>query len=316
LNLTRRSNAANEAIISRRRYGSKDVNLRQLHSFAMVAESSSFSKAAIRLGTNQPALSRTVRELEDSLGVQLFYRDGRGVKLTEGGRRLLSHAQSILDAVKMAEADISSARSTCVVAIAPTLARYMSHAIVSSVAEAAPNTTIRLVEAFSEHIMEWLQNGRVDVAVVYANHGLPGHPREIIGKESIYLVGAELTVWPDGVVPFNALADLPLVLPGHPHGVRKLVESLARERGFALRSFIEADGLGSIVDLIRKRFGYGLLPIEPLHAEIATGQLSAVKIYDPEITREIEILTARNKALPLESTQIVAAIRTCFRSMQ
>jgi LysR family transcriptional regulator, nitrogen assimilation regulatory protein len=292
------------------------VNLRQLQNFAIVAESSSFSKAAIRLGTNQPALSRTIRDLEDSLGVQLFYRDGRGVKLTEGGRRLLSHAQSILDAVKAAEADISSARSTCVVAIAPTLARYMSHAIVSAVAEAAPNTTIRLAEAFSEHIMEWLQNGRVDIAVVYANHGSPGHPREIIGREEVYLVGADSTPWPDGAVSFNSLMDLPLILPGHPHGVRKQVESLARERGVNLRSFIEADGLGSIVDLIQKRFGYGLLPIEPLQAEIAAGQLSAVKLCDPEITRDIEILTARNKALPIESTQIVAAIKTCFRSMR
>jgi LysR family transcriptional regulator, nitrogen assimilation regulatory protein len=292
------------------------VNLRQLQSFAMVADSCSFSKAALRLGTNQPALSRAIRELEDSLGVQLFHRDGRGAKLTEGGRRLLSHTHVILEAVKAAEADVSSARSTCVLAIAPTLARYMSHAIVSAVADAAPNTTLRLVEAFSEHIMEWLHNGRVDIAVVYANHGSPGHPRDVIGNERIYLVGSENANWPDGTIPFEALVDLPLILPGHPHGVRKQVESLARERGFNLRSFIEADGLGSIVDLIHKRFGYGLLPIEPLQAELAAGHLSATKLHDPEITRDIIIMTARNKALPLESDQVIAAIKTCFRTMR
>lgn len=68
------------------------MNLKQLEYFMHVAELGSFSKAAMVLDVAQPALSRQVRGLETELRQQLFLRNGRGVALTEAGRRLFDHS--------------------------------------------------------------------------------------------------------------------------------------------------------------------------------------------------------------------------------
>ena len=72
------------------------MNLKQLEYFVQVAELGSFSKAAVVLDIAQPALSRQVRSLETELSQQLFLRNGRGVALTDAGRRLFDHSVAVL----------------------------------------------------------------------------------------------------------------------------------------------------------------------------------------------------------------------------
>src|SRR5574343_153835 len=103
------------------------MNLNQLETFVHVAEHGSFSKAALVLGVAQPALSRQVRALEIELHETLLLRNGRGVQLTEAGRRLLQHGQDILHLVSQAKEDLQAQRSEPVgqisIAMPPTLAR-------------------------------------------------------------------------------------------------------------------------------------------------------------------------------------------------
>ena len=78
------------------------MNLKQLEYFVQVAEIGSFSKAAVVLDIAQPALSRHVRSLETDLKTYLFTRNGRGVTLTEPGKRLFDHSVAILRLVRQA----------------------------------------------------------------------------------------------------------------------------------------------------------------------------------------------------------------------
>ena len=76
------------------------MNLKQLEYFVQVAELGSFSKAALVLDIAQPALSRQVRSLETELRQQLFLRNGRGVALTDAGKRLFDHSVAVLQLVE------------------------------------------------------------------------------------------------------------------------------------------------------------------------------------------------------------------------
>ena len=78
------------------------MELKQLDYFLGVAESGSFSKAAIRLSVAQPILSRQIKLLESELGVELLYRNGRGVVVSEAGKVLETYARRVVVLVEKA----------------------------------------------------------------------------------------------------------------------------------------------------------------------------------------------------------------------
>jgi LysR family nitrogen assimilation transcriptional regulator len=87
------------------------MDVKQLHIFASVAQAGTLSKAAIALSITQPVVTRQIRALEDELGVELFYRNGRGMILTDGGKLLLQHAEDILRSLAQAKSEVSAMRS-------------------------------------------------------------------------------------------------------------------------------------------------------------------------------------------------------------
>ena len=87
------------------------MHSQHLEYFCKVAEYGSFSRAAISLGINQSALSRHVRNLEVGLGIALFYRNGRGVILTEDGERLRERASRVLKEITLAKQEANDARA-------------------------------------------------------------------------------------------------------------------------------------------------------------------------------------------------------------
>jgi DNA-binding transcriptional LysR family regulator len=77
------------------------VSLLQLESFVAVAEEENLSRAARRLCVSQPPLTRRIQSLEDELGVPLFHRTARGMRLMPAGQSLLPHARQILDLARL-----------------------------------------------------------------------------------------------------------------------------------------------------------------------------------------------------------------------
>jgi LysR family nitrogen assimilation transcriptional regulator len=87
------------------------MELKQLDYFLGVAESGSFSKAAIRLSVARPILSRQIKLLESELRVELLYRNGRGVVVSEAGKVLEAHARSVVGLVEKAQSEIGSMKA-------------------------------------------------------------------------------------------------------------------------------------------------------------------------------------------------------------
>jgi LysR family nitrogen assimilation transcriptional regulator len=147
------------------------MELKQLDYFLGVAESGSFSKAAIRLSVAQPILSRQIKLLESELGVELLYRNGRGVVVSEAGKVLETYARGVVGLVEKAQSEIGSLkaepRGRVAIAMPPSIGWMLTGPLVVRCREAFPGILLHLAEGFSGHVAEWLSTGRVDIGVVY-----------------------------------------------------------------------------------------------------------------------------------------------------
>ncbi|QCI63731.1 LysR substrate-binding domain-containing protein [Phreatobacter stygius] len=293
------------------------LSFRQIECFLAVADAASFSRAAIGLGVTQSALSRHIKELEGALVAQLFYRNGRGALLTEQGRLFYERARDIHANMQSARQELGKiGNNQCVIALTPTFSRFISALVVRTLAERVPHVQVRLVEALSSHILEWLASGRVDLALIYDTPAAHGQQIETVVKERLHLIGPGDAFGGVRQIPFAALADYPLIMPGQPHGARRLIDQLAAECGVSLKHVLDVDSLGAIVDLIRSRMGFGLLPVLPLQTELRARELQSVEIIDPTPLRSIIAVTGKHRAPVRGINDIIRAVKTLFAQAQ
>lgn len=234
-----------------------NMDLRQLDYFVHVAELGSFTRASAFLGIAQPALSRQVRALEVELRQPLFERNGRGVTLTEGGKRLLAHGRGILQQVQRARQEMDEARGVAsghlAVGLPPSVSRVLAAPLVAAFRARFPRATVTVVEGLSAYALEWLQIGRIDCAVVY--NVTPGPAIDLVPvlDEELYLVSARAPGGPR-VGPPVALAELAgheLVVPGRPHSIRMLLDAALVAAGHKARVGVEIESVPAILDLVQ-----------------------------------------------------------------
>jgi LysR family nitrogen assimilation transcriptional regulator len=280
------------------------MNLRQLRYFAQVVESGSFSKAAARLHIAQPSLSQHVRHMEDELGVALLHRGAHGVTATEAGERLLAHAKSILaefseipDSVRGEAAPRGEVRF----GMPGTVSEQLAAPLIEAARIRYPEVRIRIVEAMSGYVLDWLKRGSVDLAMLYSMPDASGLAVHHGLSEEICLFAnasleeaAKLT---GATVPLADVAGLALVIPGRGHGLRELVEDAAASIGSAIEPSIEIDSYSQIKKLVMRRLGFGILPRMAVAREAEEGAIRLWRVEQPPITRKVYLAYSTQRLL-------------------
>jgi len=282
------------------------MNLKQLETFVRVAELGSFSKAAVVLDTAQPALSRQVRLLETDLRVTLLERTGRGVVLTEAGKRLLEHSIGILQLVARARDDIQASRDEpvgrLVVGMPPSVGRQLTLRLVEAFGRECPKARLAIVEGLSAHIVEWIATGRVDLGLVHNPEPNEAIETEPVLDELLCLVSAAPARGgaPGRPVALKDLPKYPLVIPERSHAVRRLLETQAALAGIKLDIAWEVSGVPAMLDLVAGGYGHAVLTAGAVGAEVTAGRLSVRPIGGPPLVNTLCIARPANKrATPL-----------------
>src|SRR5438105_13412592 len=150
--------------------GSPGMELRSLGYFVRIAELGSITRAAAHLRLAQPALTRHVQRLEEELGVALFTRANRGVRLTEAGQKLLENAERILREVERTGDEIRAQDAhpsgRIIFGITPTLCPVLVPELSADMRREYPRVELKVVHAGMVRLEEFLIDGRVDVALL------------------------------------------------------------------------------------------------------------------------------------------------------
>ena len=291
------------------------IDLKQLKAFATLAEFGSFSRSAGVLGIAQPVLSRQIKALEQELGVDLFYRNGRGTVLTEAGKVLNQYAKDLVDNVDRAVSEVAALRSTprgtIVIGLPPSVGIVLTVPLVQHFRAAFPLISLRVMEGFSGHVLEWLLTGKIDVAVLYNAPRTGSLRAEPLLTDELFLLGPpEGGPIPDGPdIQARLLSEIPLILPARPHGLRMLIDSMLGEAGIAPRVEIEVEAMPSTLGLVEKGVGYTILSYSVAHARVQEGRMRAWRIIEPQIQRQLILATSSQRPTTPAMRSLVAMVR-------
>ena len=295
------------------------VDIRQLKYFVAIIDQKSFTKAANILRIAQPALGLQIRKLEEELDVTLLTRHSRGVVPTDAGLVLLEKARSIIEQVESTKTllrDLSPvAGGRVVVGMAPSISAMLAHRMVMSAVAELPNISLVLVEELSPVLSEWLNSGRIDIAIGYdilQSSNVSGDPLLV---EDLYLVQSpdKIPLLPD-TVPMNSLGQYELLAPGNPHALRSLLEYKAAELGIELNIRFEMQSVHVIKELVEHGVGATILPYGAVYRECSDGRLSAAKIVEPVIRRTAYLVHSARKPQSNAEKSVIHLIRELVKN--
>ncbi|MFL9923278.1 LysR family transcriptional regulator [Herbaspirillum lusitanum] len=281
------------------------MDVKQLRALLAIAETGSVTRAAELLHIVQPAVSRQLRLLEEDIGTPLFERGRRGMDLTEAGHILANRARRALHELDQAKADIAPApgivSGTVTIGLLPSTGDLLAAALVSHLRQQYPQLTVNISVGYAGYLQQWLEDGAVDLALLYDPKPSALLEVQALLDETLYLVGLpEKNLSITGDMALHDVAELPLVLPSQPHGLRLLLDRACASADIHLNVVAETNAMNIQKNLVFGGVGYTILPGVAVFDDVAAGRLTATAISQPALRRKIVL------ALPLTRRSSIA----------
>lgn len=290
------------------------MEVRQMRQFIAIAEEGSLSAAAQRIGVAQPSLSQLVKTLEARIGVDLVIRSPHGATLTSAGQLLLDRARQIVALVDKTQEEVRVAGSEAVGAVSfgvpSSVSMVLSVPLAETVRVTMPKVSLKVVEAMSGFIKEWLESGEIDIAVLYDLDNSRKFQSQLLLSEDLHVFSAP-DGWPFRTPPgtpvtLAELVGIDMILPSGGHGLRVMIDRYCRQNGVPLNVVIEMDALAQIKTLVARGSGYTLLAPAAAHDMLSSGQLVSSPVVSPALRRPVYLV--RNFERP--RTKAAAEIET------
>ena len=292
------------------------VSLRQLQYIVAVAELANFRRAAEACHVAQPSLSAQVGVAEQALGVQLFERTGRRVRVPPAAAPLIAQARRILmaagDFQEIARQQADPFRGTLRLGVIPTICPYLLPDLAPALARAYPDMTVDWSEERTARLVEQVKDGAIDAAILALEADLRGLAHEPLGWDPFFVAAAPGHPLARGnkktrMTPKDLDGERVFLLDeGHcfrDQALQLCARAGARETGF------RATSLATLVQMVSASSGVTLLPSIALPVENRRSQLTVRRFAAPGPGRTLALAWRRGSALRVPLTRIADTIR-------
>jgi len=249
--------------------------LRQLQYLTNVVEEKHFGHAAEKCFVTQSTLSAGIQDLEQLLEVSLLERTNRKVLPTPIGEEIASRAQQILslseDLVDLAQSEKNPFSGRIQIGIIPTISPFLLPKVLPTVRKQLPNLEIVLIEDQSERLLDRLESGSIDVAVLAFPFNTRGLTHRVFAKEPFWIA------MPKNHDLANAkhlkAADLPtneLLLLAEGHCMREHALSACQLPASAQRKSVQATSLYTLIEMVASGLGITLIPDMAINSDMVS----------------------------------------------
>ena len=287
--------------------------------FIDAAELGSLSKVAATYGTSQPHISRQISILEKECGGRLFQRTGRGVVLTALGQRIAPKVRAWMANTDQLVNEVRSSAGTPIgkvqIGSLPSTAHPLVSTVYRQLKEHYPLIELSVREGQGSQLETWLEEGSIDLAILYRTSQSPKSGDAYLVATSTYLVSAAgdpLTAEP--TVPFSALNNLPLALFCRPSSWRNYIEEISAAHGVTLNVVLEADSLSLQTHITSEGGVYALLGPYAVAAASKQYRLQWSKLVKPVVTRHIALAMSHHGELTLACRTVMQVAREVAKS--
>jgi LysR family transcriptional regulator, low CO2-responsive transcriptional regulator len=287
----------------------RNVTLRQMRVFSLVARHLSYTQAAREIHLTQPAISQQIRLLESQVGLPLFEQIGRKVHLTAAGTELLAYTNQALDLMRGAEEALAAMRGVKRGVLqlgAVSTAKYFAPSLLSAFTPDYPQVTIKFSVGNREEIVRQLAANEIDLVIM----GRPPRELETIA-ESFARHPLVIIAPPDHPlatrkrIRLKQLASENFLIREPGSGTRASMEQVFRERGAEFHTSIEVSSNETIKQAVMAGMGISFLSKHTVGWELQTGRLVTLDVVGLPIMRDWHVIHLREKRL----SPIAAAFR-------
>ena len=278
------------------------VELRQIQYFIEVAKREHVTEAAVHLHVAQSAVSRQIFNLESELGVDLFLREGRNVKLTQIGKIFLDHVEQAVTVLDNAKREIAEyldpAQGTIRIGFPSSLATYTMPTAISAFRERYPNVKFQLKQGAYYHLIDLVTKGEIDMALLG-----PVPMKEKKVKGSILFTESLVALLPSDhrmahlkTLKLSQLQEEPFILFPEGFILREIIVDACKKLDFCPNVAFEGEDIDAIKGLVSAGLGMTIIP-EITIFDCLPRKTVMIPIAKPSVDRTVGVIIPRERSL-------------------
>lgn len=284
-----------------------NVDLELYRVFYVVAKNKHMTRASEELMISQPAISQSIRKLENQLGGTLFIRSNKGMELTKEGEMFFEYIKDALDLITSAENEFTTFKSlekgVVKIGISTTLTKILLIDVIERYHKKYPNIEIKITNELTDNLLLDLEKGKLDF-VIY-NEGLYGSSifkiEKLTSIKEGFLYNKEY--FQDNTKTFNDLNNYPIIIQNSNSNSRKILDSYLLQKGITIKPKMEVVSQDLVLEFTKIGLGIGYTIID-------LAKKNYPNLNELNINKDlpnIDVLVASNKkiVLPFASKEFV-----------
>lgn len=289
-----------------------NLTLKQLRYFEALARHGHFGRAADACAISQPAMSVQIRELEETLGTELFERGARQVRLTSFGEEFALRVRDILRSVDELADLARASRNRLVgrlrIGVIPTIAPYLLPTIIGNLTRMHEGLDIHVRETLTQKLIQELADGRLDTAIVALPISEPSLTEVALFAEDFVLVRpGEDEGKP--VPNREMLREMRLLLLEEGHCFREQALSFCNLHPVRPRELLDGSSLSTLVQMVSAGIGVTLIPEMAVAVETRSASVSVARFNSPQPSRTVGMIWRKASPLAEQLLQISEVVR-------
>ena len=294
-----------------------NLSARQLRAVLAVAEYRSFIAAAAFLKVSQPALTRTIKQVETALGVALFSRTTRQVAVTAAGREFAAVAERMLNDLRISVESLrkhsAQPAGQIIVSSVLSLAGAVLPELLATFGRRYPGIQVHLREGIQSDVVDDIRSGLADFAIGYIDAAADIDSTTLATERFHLVMPASHALARHKRVPLDALSEVVLVSFPRESRSRRIVDGAAAARGLTLRYAMTANRLPTLLGLVRNRIG---LAVVPSHERPAAGDraLTSRPLSGREFSCRLGVLRSKQRELTPAAAIFLVVVRRWLRA--